>query len=144
VSLPSHQARLDSLVAVLKKSVDRGLTAGCVLANLHHRRVIPLMERPLRIFEMSEVADPIALAKSRLLRDPFPRSYAATRARHAIDLRSGRCDDAALWVLDMLPVGQLVSGFPGFLSYLTGFVGCRRILRLRLTPADGEHERREV
>jgi hypothetical protein len=45
VSLPSHQARLDSLVAALKKLADRGLTAGCVLANLHHRQIVPLMER---------------------------------------------------------------------------------------------------
>jgi hypothetical protein len=36
-------------VAALKKLADRGLTAGCVLANLHYRRVVPLMERPLRI-----------------------------------------------------------------------------------------------
>jgi hypothetical protein len=57
VSPPSHQARLDSLVAALKKLADRGLTAGCVLANLHHRRVVFFMERPLRIFEMSEVTD---------------------------------------------------------------------------------------
>jgi hypothetical protein len=98
-------------VAALKKLADRGLTAGCVLANLHNRRVVPLMERRLRIFEMSEDADPIALAESRLLREPFPRSYAATRARRAIDLRSGRCDDVSLWALEMLPVGQLVSGF---------------------------------
>jgi hypothetical protein len=69
------------------------------------------MERRLRIFEMSEDADPIALAESRLLREPFPRSYAATRARRAIDLRSGRCDDVSLWALEMLPVRQLVSGF---------------------------------
>jgi hypothetical protein len=131
-------------VATLKKLADRGLTAGCVLANLKHRWVAPLMERPLRVFDMSEVADPVALAKSRLLRDPFPRSYAATRARRAINLRSGRCDDAALWVLEMLPISQLVSGFPGFLSFLTGFVGCRRILRLCLTPANGERKRREV
>jgi hypothetical protein len=32
-------------VAALKKLADRGLTAGCVLANLHHRRIVPLMER---------------------------------------------------------------------------------------------------
>jgi hypothetical protein len=102
------------------------------------------MERPLRIFEMSEVADPIMLAKSRLLRDPFPRSYAATLAGRAIGLRPGRCDDADLWVIEMLPVSQLVSRFPGFLSFLTSFVGWQRILRLRLTPTDGEHERREV
>jgi hypothetical protein len=49
VSPPLHQAWLDSLVAALKRLVDRGLTAGCVLANLHHRRIVPLMERRLRI-----------------------------------------------------------------------------------------------
>jgi hypothetical protein len=87
VSPPSHQARLDSLVATLKKLADRGLTAGCVLANLHHRRIIPLMERWLRIFEMSEDADPIVLAESRLLRDPFPLSYAA---RHRPQARAWR------------------------------------------------------
>jgi hypothetical protein len=30
-----------------------------VLANLHHRRIVPLMERELRIYEMSDVANPI-------------------------------------------------------------------------------------
>jgi hypothetical protein len=117
-------------VAALKKLADRGLTAGCILANLHHRRIAPLMERRLRIFEMSEDADPVALAESRLLRDPFPRSYAATRARRAINLRPGRCDDASLWVLEMLPTGQLVSGLLDFFSSLAGFSGCRRVLRL--------------
>jgi hypothetical protein len=67
-------------VAVLKKLADRGLTAGCVLANLHHRRIVPLMERSLRIFEMTEVADPVALARSRLLHDPLPRAFAVTDA----------------------------------------------------------------
>jgi hypothetical protein len=110
-------------VAALKKLAHYGLTAGCVLANLHHRRMVPLMERRLRIFEMSEDADPVALAESRLLRDPFPRSYAATRARRAIDLRPGRCDDASLWVLEMLPVGQLVSGFLDFPSCCAVFLG---------------------
>jgi hypothetical protein len=33
---PSHQARLDSLLAALKDLAEGGLTAGCVLANLHH------------------------------------------------------------------------------------------------------------
>jgi hypothetical protein len=116
VSPPSHQVRLDSLVATLKNLADRGLTAGCVLANLHHRRIVPLMERRLRIFEMNEGADPVALAESRLLRDLFPREYAATRARCAIDLKPGRCDNASLWAFAMLPVGQLVSEFLDFLS----------------------------
>jgi hypothetical protein len=64
----------------LKALVDDGLTAGCVLVNLHHRRIVPLMERPLRIFEMHEDADPVALAQSRLMPGLFPREYVATRA----------------------------------------------------------------
>jgi hypothetical protein len=32
---------LDSLLDVLKASADGGLSAGCVLANLHHRRIVP-------------------------------------------------------------------------------------------------------
>jgi hypothetical protein len=120
VSPPSHQARLDSLLAALKHLVDRGLTAGCVLVNLHHRRIVPLMERRLRIFEMDESANPIALAESRLLPDLFPREYAATRARRAIDLRAGCSDETALLAFAMLPVGQLVSKI-FFLSCSAGF-----------------------
>jgi hypothetical protein len=100
VSPPQHQARLDSLVVTLKELAGRGLTAGCVLH---------LMERPLRIFELTEIADPVALARSRLLPDPFTWAFAATRARRAIDPKSGRCDDMALWALEMLPTGPLVS-----------------------------------
>jgi hypothetical protein len=121
VSPPSHQAWLDSLLAALKNLADRGLTAGCFLANLHHRRVVPLMERRLHIFKMSEDADPVTLAESRLLRDPFPREYRATRARRAIELRPGRCDNTSLWAFAMLPVGQLVSEFLDFLSRSASF-----------------------
>jgi hypothetical protein len=41
VSSPSHRTRLDSLLAVLKDLADGGLTTGCVLANLHHRQIVP-------------------------------------------------------------------------------------------------------
>jgi hypothetical protein len=70
------------------------------------------MERPLRIFEMHEDADTVALAQSRLMPDLLPREYAATRARRAIDLRAFRSDDAALWAFAMLQVSPLVSGLP--------------------------------
>jgi hypothetical protein len=96
VSPPSHQTRLDSLLDTLKALADGGLTAGCVLANLHHRRIVPLMERPLRIFEMHKDANPIALAESRLLPGLFPWEYAATRARRTINLWPGQNDDATL------------------------------------------------
>jgi hypothetical protein len=69
VSPSSRQDRLDSALRELKALADAELTAASVLANLHHRRIIPLMERQLRIFEMEETADPVALAQSRLLPD---------------------------------------------------------------------------
>jgi hypothetical protein len=70
------------------------------------------MERPLRIFEMHEEADPVALAQSRLLPDLLLQEYAATRARRAIDLRAAGNDDGGLWSFVMLPYSPLVSGFP--------------------------------
>jgi hypothetical protein len=105
---------LDSLLAELRNLEGRGLNAEVVLAHLHHRRIIPLMERPLRIFEMTEEADPVALAKSRLLPGPLLRDYAATQARRAIDPKSGRYNERALWDLEMLPTGPLVSGVLDF------------------------------
>jgi hypothetical protein len=76
------------------------------------------MERPLRIFEMHEEADPVALAQSQLLPDLISREYAATRARHTIDLRAARNDDEALWAFTMLSVDPLVSGLPPPLALL--------------------------
>jgi hypothetical protein len=88
-----------------------------VLAFLHHRRVVPLMERPLCIYEMTEEADPVALARSRMLPTPLERAYALTRARNAVDtrmLRQGRSP----WEFDMLPTGPLVSMILDFVLVL--------------------------
>jgi hypothetical protein len=60
---------LESLLAALRNLAGCGLTAEVVLAHLHHQRIVPLMQRPLRIFEMTEAADPVALARSRTLVD---------------------------------------------------------------------------
>jgi hypothetical protein len=72
---------------------------------------VPLIERRLRIFEMDEEANPVALAQSRLLPDPFPQEYAATRARCSINLRAVKHSHDNLWSFFMLPHGPLVSGF---------------------------------
>jgi hypothetical protein len=72
---------------------DAGLAAASVLANLHHRRIVPLMERRLRIYEMTEDADPTTMARLRLLRERFPREYAMTRARRAVNLRTMPTDN---------------------------------------------------
>jgi hypothetical protein len=50
-----------------------------IIANFHHRRIIPLMEKELRIFEMSDAANPTSLARSRLLQECLLKDYAATR-----------------------------------------------------------------
>jgi hypothetical protein len=78
---------------VLKDLADAGLGAASVLANLHHQRIIPLMERRLRIFEMGETADPVALAQSRMLPKLLPQEYAATRARRVINLKAVKHGD---------------------------------------------------
>ena len=48
----AHQARLDPILDALKKLREEGLTAVLVLSTVHHRRVLPLMSRPLRMEEM--------------------------------------------------------------------------------------------
>jgi hypothetical protein len=113
VSTSQHRRRQDSVLAALRSLSERGLTAMGVLAFLHHRRVVPLMESPLCIYEMTEEADPIALARSRMLPTPLGRPYALTRARNAVDTRMPAHPDRTPWDLEMLPTGLLVSMTPG-------------------------------
>jgi hypothetical protein len=108
----SRQVRLALALKASKALADNGLTAALVLANLHHRQIVPLMERRLRIFEMREEADPVALARSRLLPDLLLPEYVATRVRRTVNLRAMRADDTVLWAFTMLPEGPLVSGVP--------------------------------
>jgi hypothetical protein len=114
---------LDSLLAALRNLADCGLTAGAVLTFLHHRRIVPLMERPLHIFEMTETADPTALAMSRMLQSPLLREYAATRAQSAVDPKSVR-NDRSLWDLEKLPTSKLVSGVLGSVFDFADTSGC--------------------
>jgi hypothetical protein len=117
-----HRRRLDSLLAALKNLATRGLTTAGVLAFLHHPRIVPLMERPLYIFEMTEAADPVALARSRMLLTPLERGYALTRARSAVDTRMLR-QDRSPWDLEMLPTGPLVSMILGPVFVLDDALG---------------------
>jgi hypothetical protein len=96
LSPSSRQDRLDSALRALEALADARLTAASVLSNLHHWRIVPLMERRLRIFEMEEKANPMALAQSRLLPDLFPWEYAATRVRRVVNLKAMRTDDNTL------------------------------------------------
>jgi hypothetical protein len=104
VSPPSRQQRLESLTDASRSVADADLGAASILANLHHRRIIPLMERELRIFEMNE----------RLLHERFPPEYAATRARRAISVTSMPHSNNDLWSFIMLLEAPVVSGPPFF------------------------------
>jgi hypothetical protein len=88
VSPSSRQQRLESLTDALWCLADVGLGATSVIANFHHRRIVPLMERELRIFEMRDATNPTSLARSRLLQDRLLPDYAATRVRRAVSLKS--------------------------------------------------------
>jgi hypothetical protein len=110
VSPASCQKRLESLTNALRSLADAGLEAASILANLHHRRIIPLMEKELRIFEMSNATNPTSLARSRLLQDRLLSEYAATRARRAFSLKSVPHSHDDLWSFVMLPDTPTVSG----------------------------------
>jgi hypothetical protein len=127
----------------LKDLADAVLGAASVLTNLHHRRIISLLERRLRIFKMRETANPVALAQSRLLPDLLPQEYAAMRARRAINLEAVRHGDDDLWSFVMLPEGLLVSRASVFSPAIL-LATRRRGLTFLLFPSAHDHERRTV
>jgi hypothetical protein len=112
VSPPSRQQRVGSLTDTLRSLVDIGLGAVSILANLHHWRIVPLMEREICIYEMSDATKPTALARSRLLHERLPPEYAAMRARCAISLKSVPHRNDDLWSFVMLPDTPAVSRPP--------------------------------
>jgi hypothetical protein len=100
---------LELLTTVLRRLVDAGLGVASIITNFHHRRIVPLMERELRIFEMSDTANPTSLACSQLLQDHLLPRYAATRVRRAISLKSVLHSDDDRWSFMMLPDDPAVS-----------------------------------
>jgi hypothetical protein len=117
LSPSSHQTRLDSLLQGQKNLADAGLAAASVLANLHHQRIVPLMERELCIYEMSDAANPVSLECSQLLNERFPTEYAATWTKRAVSLKGGKYSNDDLWSFAMLPDAPAVSGLPSLLPF---------------------------
>jgi hypothetical protein len=48
-----EKPKLQSVLDALRRLRQRGLTTGMVATTFHHRRVLPLMQRRLRIDEMT-------------------------------------------------------------------------------------------
>jgi hypothetical protein len=82
----SRQRRLESLTDALCQLADSGLAVTSIIANFHHRWIIPLMKMELRIFKMSDAAKPVSLARSQLLQERLSKGYTATRMRRVINL----------------------------------------------------------
>jgi hypothetical protein len=88
-----------------------------IIANFHHQRIIPLMERELHIYEMSDAANPTSLACSRLLQERLSQGYAVTRARCEVNLKVVPHSEDDLWSFVMLPGARPVSTiFPSLFS----------------------------
>jgi hypothetical protein len=98
VSPPVRQRRLEPLTNAISQLENSELGVESVVANFHHWRIIPLMERELHIYEMSDAANPVSLASLRvLLEELLLPGYAATRARHAINPKAVQHRDDDLW-----------------------------------------------
>jgi len=80
----AHQSRLDPLLGALKKLCEEGLTAALVLSVVHHRRVLPLMSRPLRMDEMGPCISSRDLEACRMSNEAPADDEVAARVRAAV------------------------------------------------------------
>ena len=80
----AHQSRLDPLLDALKKLHLEGLSAALVLSAVHHRRVLPLMSRPLRMDEMGLGVSSWDLKACRMSNEALADDEVAARVRAAI------------------------------------------------------------
>jgi len=120
--IQAHQSRLDPLLDALGKLRMEGLTAALVLSAVHHRRVLPLMSRPLRMDEMGPGVSSRDLEACRMSNEAPPDDEVAARVRAAIagDFKSEhvngfpmRPDEGSIDLVSLLSA----HGFdPGFLS----------------------------
>jgi hypothetical protein len=133
---------LESLTTALRHLADTGLGVASIITNFHHRRIVPLMERELCVFEMSDTANPTSLARSRLLHERFSKDYAATRARCGINLRAVPHSDDDLWsfvmLLDAAPVSTIFSSLIGScFAFLTRRHGlCLQLVTVHAARSD--------
>jgi len=115
-----HQSRLDPLLDVMKKLRSEGLTAAVVLPVVHHRRVLPLMSRPLRMDEMAPGASTRDLEACRMSSDAPANDEVVAWVRAAIagDFKSEhvngipmRPDAGSIGLVCFLFVRSFDSGF---------------------------------
>jgi len=80
----THQPWLDPILDALKKLREEGLTAALVLLAVHHRRILPLMSRPLRMDEMGPGVSSWNLKACRMSNEAPADEEVAARVRAAV------------------------------------------------------------
>ena len=78
------QSRFRPILDALKKLREEGLTAALVLSAVHHRRVLPLMSRPLRMDEMGPDVSSRDLKACRMSNEVPADDEVAARVRAAV------------------------------------------------------------
>jgi hypothetical protein len=116
-----HQSRLDPLLDALKKLRVEGLTAALVLSAVYHRRVLPLMSRPLRMDEMGPGVSSQDLEACRMSNEAPANDEVAARVRAAVagDFQSKhvngfpmRPDEGSIDLVSFLSAHGFDSGSP--------------------------------
>jgi hypothetical protein len=114
----ARQRRMDVLTDAMgslrnKRSDIHFLNIAHVVAEFHSRRVLPLVERPLRLDQMTADAAPALLVASQMSPEPLTPASVVARVRDAI--ASGRqFNEAQLGLFRMRPVDDLL----GYVSFL--------------------------
>jgi len=80
----AHQTRLDPILDALEKLREEGLTAALVLSAVHHRQVLLLMSRPLRMDKMGPGVPSRALQACRMSNEAPTDDEVATRVKAAV------------------------------------------------------------
>jgi len=80
----AHQSRLDPLLGALNKLREECLTTALVLSAVHHRRVLPLMSRPLRMDEMGPGVSSRDLKACQMSNEAPADDEVAARVRAAV------------------------------------------------------------
>jgi hypothetical protein len=128
-TLRDRQKNLQTLLKALEELWKGGLTAAKVVAAIHRRRVLPLMERRLPLWEMTSGVD---LEGLRMSSDPLPVDDFHRRVAGTL----GKPDAGALSQLLMRPDhGVCVPGeCPLLLSSCVGLPLVLTVETLRLSP----------
>jgi len=98
LSPAERYARLEMYTDALQRLAGKGLTAAIVIANFHRRRVLPLTERKLPLFQMTGDA---AFEGTRMVEEFLPDGVSAQRAGWAVS--QPLSDLADYWRVSMRP-----------------------------------------